>query len=258
MQKVILVTGASSGLGKEIIEILSKDYVVYAGIRNIGEVEEGENIRSVKLDITSDKDTKDAIEKIVKDEGRVDVLVNVAGYTLVGPSLDFTSDDFSKLLDVNTVGAFRLIKNAVLDMKKRKEGRIINITSLNGLISFPNFGLYSASKHGLDALGLALRYELAKDGIWVTNIAPGAILSDEKTSKALPHKPAREKFKFLYFLMPMVTRREVALKIRDLIESSNPPGEIIMGADAKITTFLKRVPPPFIWEYLMSYVWSKK
>jgi NAD(P)-dependent dehydrogenase (short-subunit alcohol dehydrogenase family) len=258
MHKVILITGTSSGLGEVITKILSSQNIVYAGARSPDEVPVGTNIKPIKLDITSEADCKEGVEKIIREEGRIDVVINNAGYGLVGPTTDFSSEDFLKILDTNTVGAFRLIKYVVPHMKKRKEGRIINITSLNGLISLPNFGLYSASKHGLEALGIALRYELIKYGIWVTNLAPGAIYSKEEYTKALPHKPAREKFRILYFLMPMVTREQIARKIEELIETPRPPVEVLMGADAKITTFLKRFLPSFAWEYLMNFVWSKK
>lgn len=257
-KKIILITGANSGLGKTLAKELSKDFVVYAGARNPGEVEEGRNIKSIKLDITSEKDCKDAMEKVVENEERIDVLINNAGYALVGPTTDFKTEEFLKILDTNIVGAFRLIKYAVPYMKKQKGGRIINITSLNGIISLPNFGLYSSSKHGLHALGIALHYELQKYGIWVTNLAPGAIASEGKTTKSLPHKPAREKFRILSLLMPMLTRRDVAEKVRELIDSSHPPAQVIMGADARIVTFLKKILPSCLWDKLLFYIWSKK
>ncbi len=258
MKKVILITGASGGLGKILVRRLLGKNIIYASARNPDEIERGKNIKPIKLDIASERDCKEAVEKIVKSEGRVDVLINNAGYGLAGPATDFSSEDFLKILNTNAVGAFRLIKRVVPYMKKQKSGKIINITSLNGLISLPNFGLYSASKHGLDALGVALHYELLPYGIWVTNLAPGAIASEEGEGGRLPHKPAREKFKILKFLMPMVTRNSVADKVEKLIDSSNPPVEVIMGADARITTFLKRFLPSFAWEYLMSLVWNKK
>ncbi len=259
MQKVILITGTSSGLGKVLAEKFSSRNTVYAGTRDQNEAPVGKNIKPIKLDITSEKDCREAVEGIVKEKGRIDVLINNAGYGLAGPATDFSSEDFLKILDTNTVGAFRLIKYAVPYMKKQRRGKIINITSLNGLLSLPNFGLYSASKHGLHALGVALHYELAKYGIFVTNLAPGAISSGlEGKGKLFPHKPAREKFRILNFLMPMVTREQVAQKIQEIMETPRPPAQIVMGADARITTFLKRFLPPFAWEYLMNFVWSKK
>lgn len=257
-KKIILITGASSGLGKTLVKELSKNFVVYAGARNPEGVEEGRNIKPIKLDITSEKDCLDVVERIVEKEGRIDVLINNAGYALVGPTTDFKTEEFLKILDTNIVGAFRLIKYAVPYMKKQKGGRIINITSLNGIISLPNFGLYSSSKHGLHALGIALRYELQKYGIWVTNLAPGAIASESKTTKSLPHKPAREKFRILSVLMPMLTKRDITEKVREIIDSYHPPAQVIMGADAKITAFLSRFFPSFVWDYLMNLVWSKK
>ncbi len=258
MQKVILITGTSSGLGKEISNLLSMKNVVYGGVRNLQDFEAGERVIPIKLDVTNDTQCKKAIETIIKKEGRIDVLINNAGYTISGPDFDFSVSDFQQILDTNSIGPFRLIKYVVPQMKKQKSGKIINITSLNGLVSFPNFGLYSASKHALEAFGVALHYELKKFGINVTSLAPGAIFSENHKPSNLQHKPAREKFKILYLLMPMVTRRRVAKRVELIISSKNPPAEIVMGADALITTFLKRFAPSFFWDYLMSFVWNKK
>lgn len=254
-RKIILVTGASRGLGRVMVEILETNgYTVYKGVRNI---QEGGG-KVVKLDITNEQDCRDAVKQIIEKEGRIDVLINNAGYTIAGPTTGFEIKDYQQILNTNTIGAFRLIKEVVGQMRKQKYGRIINITSLNGLVALPNFGLYSSSKFALEALGLSLRYELAKDNVWVTNVAPGAIASGAKEGAPLPHKPAREKFKILYFLMPMLSQEKVAKEIASLIKNPFPPAEKILGADAKITVFLQRILPPLIWDRLMLYVWSKK
>jgi short-subunit dehydrogenase len=220
-------------------------------------VKEVRNEKDIRLDISGDNDCESAIEKIQKEVGRIDVLINNAGYTISGKTCEFGSTEYLNILNVNVIGAFRLIKKVVPTMKKQKSGRIINITSLNGLVSLPNFGLYSSSKFALDALGVALRYELAKDGIWITNVAPGAISSGEKGT-SLPHKPAREKLWILKLLMPMISREEIAGKIEEIIRKPNPPSQVVLGNDAKITYFLQRFLPSCCWDRLMFYVWNKK
>ncbi|OGM10393.1 hypothetical protein A2159_01945 [Candidatus Woesebacteria bacterium RBG_13_34_9] len=254
-KKVVFITGASSGLGKVIADKLdSEGYVVYRGVK---EQEEVRHKKDIRLDISSDDDCAIAIEKIRKEESRIDVLINNAGYTLAGETCKFGSNEYLNILNVNSVGAFRLIKKVVPIMKKQRSGKIINITSLNGLVSLPNFGLYSSSKFALDAQGIALRYELAKDGIWVINVAPGAIENKEKSTN-LPHKPAREKLWILKLLMPMISREEVSEKIEEIIKKPNPPARVILGNDAKITYFLQRFLPSCCWDKLMLYVWNKK
>jgi NAD(P)-dependent dehydrogenase (short-subunit alcohol dehydrogenase family) len=175
---------------------------------------------------------------------------------MAGPTSSFTPDDYLNLLDTNAVGAFRLIREVVPHMQKQKSGRIVNITSLNGLVSLPNFGLYSSSKFAFEALGLALRYELAKDGILVTNIAPGAIASPAKFD--MPHKSAREKFWLLKILMPMISYEKVAQAINSVLKDDMPPARVLLGADAKITFFLYRFLPISLWDNLMFYIWNKK
>lgn len=260
MKKVVLVTGCSSGLGKALAKYLGENkLVVYAGARNVDEIEVlNEYIHPVKVDITSDSQCREAVGKIIKEQGKIDVLVNNAGHSINGPSVDFGVEDFKKILDTNTLGAFRLIKEVMGQMRKQKYGRIINITSLNGLVALPNFGLYSSSKFALEALGLSLRYELAKDNVWVTNVAPGAIASGVREAAPLPHKPAREKFKILYFLMPMITKEKIAQKLMEIIENPHPPASVVMGNDAKIVTFLRRILSSYFWDKLLFYVWSKK
>ena len=211
------------------------------------------------LDITSNKDCKLAVEKIISEEGRIDVLINNAAYTLAGPTIEFESQEYLEILNINAVGAFRLIKEVYPYMKGKKSGKIINITSFNGLVSLPNFGLYSSSKFAMEALGLSLRYELAEDGICVTNVAPGAISIDrQKRGKTLPHRTAREKFWILRILMPMISRDAIVRKVENIIENSSPPARVVLGRDAKITTFLQRCLPSVVWDRLMRFVWNKK
>ena len=260
MEKIILITGCSSGLGEKIAESLSQNgYTVYAGARDVKDIAvKNGNLIPVRLDITNDKECQLAVEKIIREKGGIDVLINNAGYTSVGPTVNFNVKDFIDILNTNAVGAFRLIKLVYPHMKSKRFGRIINITSLNGLLALPNFGLYSASKHALEALGSSLRYEFIKDGIYVTNLAPGAVASSIAQAKPIPHKPAREKFLLMKFLMPMVTQDKVVNKIRELIISPHPPARELMGADAKIMTLLQRFLPNSIWGRLLYFIWNKK
>lgn len=260
MRKVILVTGSSSELGKKIVEKFSNDGdIVYAATRNPNKLEVNRNrVRAIKLDVTEDGDCKEAVAKIIKKEGKLDVLVNVAGNSLAGPTLDFTAEDYLSILNINVVGAFRIIQQVVPYMVKRKSGRIINITSLSGLVAFPNFGLYSSSKFALEALGLSLRYELAKNNVWVTNIAPGAIKSEIEKQNSIPHKTAREKFKLLGLLMPMVTTNEIADNILEVTKMKKPPPSVILGTDAKIIYLLRKFLPSSFWDSLQFFVWNRK
>lgn len=266
MPQVILITGCSRGLGKLLAETLaSKGFVVYAGVRKLEDVSRLKSlwesshlaIHPVKLDITVDKNCKEAVKRITVNEKHVDILINNAAYALAGPTDQFTTQEYLDILNTNAVGAFRLIREVIPQMRSQKSGRIINITSLNGVLSLPNFGIYSSSKFALEALGLALRYELKSSNIWVTNIEPGAIAQKTKSTKKLPHVPAREKFWIIKKLMPMVTQEEVVKAIEGVISSQKPPARVILGRDAQITTFLQRFLPQRLWDCLLSFVWRR-
>lgn len=256
--KVVLIAGASSTLGGQIAEeFANRDFDVFGVSRSIPTGKR--SYKFLKADVTKNSDCKRVINSVLKEVGRIDVLVNAAGVTLTGPAESFTPEDYLRILDVNSVGAFRMIKEVVPTMRKAGGGRVINITSLNGLVSLPNFALYSSSKHALEALGLAISYELAGDKIFVTNVAPGAIdFENLQVPKRLLHKPAREKFRLLYILFPMIKARAIARKIVDLAETEKPPQRVLLGRDVVVTNLLSRFLPWFMWSRLMSYIWGKQ
>ena len=229
MKEVVLVTGSSSGLGQEITLFLSKkDFVVYGGSRTETEID---GVKWLKLDITSDKSCKEAVHEIIKKEGKIDVLINNAGYALSGP--------------------FEILVN----MKSRGGGKIINITSLSGLVSFPNFSVYSASKFAFQAFSESIRYELLKDNINITVVAPGAIYSEEKVK--LQHKSARQKLWPLRLLLPFVRGEKIVQKIYEIIKMDRPPVITVVGRDAKIIWVLNRLLPRALWDKLQKFIWSK-
>ena len=260
MRRIVLITGCSSGLGEKLAQVLSNQgHEVYAGARDPEKIQvTNKFIHPIKLDITKDSECSQAVKYVLGKEGKIDVLINNAGYSLVGSTSDFDPGEYQNILDTNAVGAFRLMRLVIPEMKRRKSGKIINITSLNGLISLPNFGLYSSSKFAIEALGQALRYELAKDNIGVTNVAPGAISSTSLKGKSLPHRSAREKFFLLKVLLPMITQKEVVRKINSIIDNPHPPARVILGRDAKITYFLQKYLPFWAWDKLLLFVWNKK
>lgn len=265
MKKIVLVTGCSRGLGRLLaVNLSTQGFIVYAGVREAEakialdeEWRKGKlDIRAVKLEVTSDEDCQNAVKKIISEEGRLDVLINNASVSLAGRGEEASVRDYLNVLNVNSVGAFRLIKEVLPYMKNQKSGRIVNITSLNGRVALPNFSLYSSSKFALEALGLALRQELRKYGVYVTNIAPGAIANPKEESKKLPHKTLRERFWLANILMPMVTREEITKCVKSVILSSDPPAQIILGRDCQIATFLQRFLPQFLWDKLLSSIWK--
>jgi len=252
-KKVILITGGASGLGEKIAKRFAvKGHIVYCTSRSIKFLKV-DGINFIELDVTSDFGCQDVISRIIKKEKRIDVIVNNAGITLSGPTLNFSVDDFKKILDTNVLGSFRLIKTAYLYTPK--PNLVINITSLNGFLSFPNFGLYSASKFAMEALGLALRYELAPT-TKVVNVAIGALISD--SSKKMPHKPVREKSLLLKWLLPLTDPNNVSIVLDKLINAPSLPARVLIGRDAHIINILQKLVPSYLIDKIIFYIWNKK
>ena len=251
--KVVLITGGGSGLGKVIARhLVSKGHIVYWTSRSTP-LSEVDGMHFLKLSMTSDTESKNVINEILKKENRIDVIINNAGITLSGPTLEFSVDDFENILDANLIGPFRLLKAAFSFPDKPK--LVINITSLNGFLSFPNFGLYCASKFAMEALGLALRYELAPS-TKVVNVAPGALRTE--TSKKMSHKSAREKIPLLNWLMPLTSPEDVAIVIDKLINAPSVPPRVLIGRDAHIINMMQKMLPFSFFDKIILYVWRKK
>jgi short-subunit dehydrogenase len=260
MKKVAIVTGASSELGLKVIEkLLNRGFKVYALARNVEKIGlKHESLSKKNLDLTSEDTCKEVFSGIGKESRNWQVLVNIAGVTLQGEVLRFAQEEFEKALKVNELGTFNAIKYFVNEKVATEKVKIINITSMTGLVSFPNFGIYSALKSAQEALGLAMRYEMKKYKVSITNIAPGAIEKKGSLEKKSKRKTAREKFKLLKLLMPILSSEYVAEKVVDVTEMKNPPARIILGSDAKILYFLQKILPFSLFEKLMFYVWNKK
>lgn len=257
-QKVVFVTGASSGLGLGLARRLNLlGHKVYGGYFSAKKALLDKDINYLKLDVMSDASCRRAVRQIFAKEKRIDILINCAGISPSDSTLKLTSEQFLQTLQVNVVGPFRLAKEVVPKMKSG--GLIVNVTSLNGFLSLPHSGIYSASKFALEALGFALRQELASKKINVVNVAPGAFLKEKAgKSASLKHVPAREKFAILRWLFPFTPQSKVVDEIVEVIGGSEFPPRIIVGTDAKIAYALIKV-LPFSWfDKIISYIWQKK
>lgn len=186
--KVALVTGASKGIGRAIAVALAKAgahvIVNYNGSKEQAELtcklieEAGASSESMGFNVALEKETLEAMEEILKKHGRLDILVNNAGITKDGLLMRMTDEDFQDVLDVNLKGAFHTIRVASKQMLKQRSGRIINISSVSGIIGNPGQANYSASKAGMIGLTKAAARELASRGITVNAVAPGFIETD--------------------------------------------------------------------------------
>ena len=184
MEKVALVTGSSSGIGLETTLALARNgYHVFASMRDTKKSTELEHaaknenltIDVIELDVDKEESIISAIKKITSDSGRIDVLVNNAGYGQFGCTEDVSVNDFRKQFETNFFSIVRIIQEVSPIMRKQNSGIIVNISSVVGRMGLPGSSAYISTKFALEGLSECLRYELGQFGIKVTLIEPGVI-----------------------------------------------------------------------------------
>ena len=182
--KVAVVTGSSSGIGFETSLLLArKRFYTYATMRNLNksrklnDIAEKENLplKVLQLDVTDDKSVKVAINQIRDESSRIDVLVNNAGYDVMGAVEDLSIDEFKSQFETNFFGVIRVTKEVIPIMRNQGSGNIINISSVGGRIGIPLNTAYISSKFALEGLSESMRYELDQFGIDVILIEPGVV-----------------------------------------------------------------------------------
>lgn len=172
-EKIIFITGASSGIGRAMAEFLhQKGYKVYGTSRNPQQYPESK-VKLVALEVTDVGSIRKAVEQVIEIEGKIDVLINNAGAGITGALEEIPSEEIKRNFDTNLFGPIEVIKAVLPQMRKQKSGLIINITSIAGYMGLPYRSVYSASKGALELITEALRMEVKQFGIEVTNIAPG-------------------------------------------------------------------------------------
>lgn len=177
-KKVVLITGASSGMGKDAaLQLIGEGHIVYGAARRVGQmqllVEAGGY--ALEMDVTDEAQIVAGVQKVIAEQGRIDVLVNNAGYGLYGPVEEISMADARRQFDVNIFGLALLTKQVLPHMRTQKTGRIINISSMGGKIYTPLGAWYHATKHALEGWSDCLRLELAPFNIDVVVIQPGII-----------------------------------------------------------------------------------
>ena len=181
MTKTAIVTGASSGIGEETVKgLLTAGYIVYAGARRVDRMQTlaAAGARLLSLDVTEDTSLTTAVETILQDTGRIDVLVNNAGYGSYGALEDVPMEEARRQFDVNLFGLARLIQLILPTMRTQRSGRIVNISSVGGKLGEPFGCWYHATKFAVEGLSDSLRMELRQFGVDVVVIQPGAIASE--------------------------------------------------------------------------------
>ncbi|MGK0412517.1 MAG: NAD(P)-dependent dehydrogenase (short-subunit alcohol dehydrogenase family) [Polaribacter sp.] len=261
MSKVILVTGASSGIGKAIATFLQKKgYRVFGTSRN---PKNGENFsfELIALDVLKVATIQQAVAYIIKKEGRLDVLINNAGMGITGPIEDTPTDEMRKVFDTNLFGAIDVMKAVLPQMRKQKYGIILNVTSIAGYMGLPFRGLYSASKGALELITEATSMEVKNLGIKVISIAPGDFATNIAAGRY--HTPAFEKsaYKETYqanldlmdaHVQGGLNPIEMAKTVYQIMNTANPKIHYKVGGFMeKFSIVLKRILPDKMYQKLL-------
>jgi len=253
MEKVAVVTGTSSGIGFETALALAREgYYTYATMRDtkksdkIKELVQKENLNIdvLELDVDDENSAKTAIQKILDQKQRIDVLVNNAGWGLWGCVEDVSVDEFKAQFDTNFFSIIRLIQEVGPTMRKQGSGTIVNISSVVGRIGFPASPAYISSKFALEGLSESLRFELAPFGVNVVIIEPGVIktnfmknlrMAKKAESDAVYRDITIKVVSGVKMMAEMGTHpKEVADTIVKAVKDEKPLPRYIVGNDASM------------------------
>ena len=258
MEKVALVTGSSSGIGYETSLALAREgYFTYATMRDlkkeavIKKIAEEENLplKVIELDVDNDDSVQNAVETIIEEKQRIDVLVNNAGWGIWGTAEDVSIEEFRAQFETNFFSVVRMIQKVAPIMRKQGTGDIVNISSIAGRIGFPVSTAYISSKFAIEGLSESLRYELGPFGIDVIIIEPGVIKTNffdsMKTAKKADdaYKEITEKvISGVKMMAEMGTPpKEVANMIIKSLKDEKPLPRYVVGNDAAMFLEAKKM-----------------
>lgn len=247
MEKVWFITGSSRGLGKRILEaVLDNGDKVVATARNTGSLAGlpgmyPAQVLLIDLDVSDSLQIADAVEKAYKHFGRIDVLVNNAGFGITGAAEAFTDEQVNSQLNINLWAPIEITRKVLPIMRKQGSGRILQISSVGGRVGNASLSIYQAAKFGLAGFSEALRKEVAHLGIMVTSIEPGGFKTDwagasmtfapyvegyDNTVEATKEFLSSGKF------LPLGDPRKAAKVIINLADHPEPPMHLVLGSEA--------------------------
>lgn len=236
---VFFISGCSTGFGRELAQVAAAHGATVVGtLRKQEQFAAFEalapgKIHAVLMDVTSTEQVNSGIVTTIKKFGRIDVLVNNAGYGSLGPVEAVDDTEMHRQFDVNVYGPIRLIRAVLPHMRKQRSGSVLNITSIAGLNGFPGVGVYNGSKFALEGIGEALHHEVKHLGIKVTNIEPGPFRTDWAGRSAS------------YYGHDIEDYKDSAVKNIDAISgiSGNQPGDPRKAAEAIYAVSQMENPP---------------
>jgi short-subunit dehydrogenase len=260
-KKVIVLTGGSRGIGLQTVRLLaSQGHQVFATSRS-ATLEKEAGFQMVRLDVTDQSSVDSCVQLVISEAGRIDILINNAGFDLYGSLEDSAWDEITSQMDVNFYGTLRMIKAVVPHMRTQGGGRIINIGSLGGLLGLPLNSIYAASKFALEGVSDSLRLELLPHNIFVSILEPGSVSTDslhqsivETSQISQPylarHKAMVSKMRSDGAKSPL-RPTDVAATIASIIATPTPRLRYPVGSQAKWVPRMRSVMPQGVFEKMM-------
>jgi len=246
--RVWLITGSSTGFGRALTEaVLKQGDRVVATARKPEQLQElvdryPETATAVRLDVTHFPEVQAAVQAALERFGRLDVLVNNAGYGTTGALEEISHETIQRQFATNVFGPLELIRAALPILRRQRSGHILNLSSVGGMVAFPSTGVYCATKFALEGLSEQLAKEVAALGIKVTIVEPGAFRTDFNGRSLSQPDQRIEDYEavtgpFLQWLTDMDGQQpgdpaKAAQAMIEVVESPNPPLRLVLGADA--------------------------
>jgi len=256
--RTVLITGCSSGIGRATAEVfLEGDWTVYATSRDTDDIADlsEQGCATARLDVTVDADIERVLDRIDRETGRVDCLVNNAGYGQYGPLEDVPVERLHHQFDVNVYGPHRLTRAVLPLMRAQGNGTVVNVSSVAGRVALPGGGAYSASKFALEAMSDSLRTEVEPFGIDVVLVEPGLVDTGfgDRMGEELADLPRTDAYGDLYETLdeastvsgsfPFASEPEtVATTIHDAACMSHPDARYPVGVDGKLAAYARLLP----------------
>ena len=251
MSETILVTGASSGIGQSTARLLAERGFTVFGTARKPDTKKRESFTMLALDVRSDESVRACVDQVMAKTGRLDVLVNNAGYSVTGAAEETSVDEAKAQLETNFFGAVRMVNAVLPGMRARGAGKIISISSLAGNTAIPYSAFYSASKFALEGYSESLWYEVRPFGISVSLVEPGFVNTpigeaSPAAARPLPAYDASRKSMLAAFghaLKAGIPPEQVARRVLQIIEQQNPGLRYRVGAQATWLPRLRSVVP---------------
>ena len=258
MEKTVCITGCSSGIGRETArQFIEEEWTVYATARDPSDIADLAELgcETAELDVTNDVQIQAVVERIIEETGRIDCLVNNAGYGQLGPVEDIPVREVERQFDTNVYGPHRLVREVLPHMREREDGTIVNVSSLAGRVSFPGGGVYCGSKAALEAMTDALRVEASRFGVDVVLVEPGPVKTNfsNRATESANDIPRSAEYSDIYSVIDdtnaiggdgpgAVAPMEVADWIVHAASATRPNARYPVGKAAKFGSFARLLP----------------